>query len=281
MQVARKITLPLVLSAFAVLGVASYFSVRADREIQRTDMLRDQRVAAQVLVTAVRAEAQHSSREKALALVNEANTGQSRVLFTFVPENELASRGMLDAASIQALDRGETLFLVDETVWGNASTWVPLALPDGTRGALWVQEPLTAQQESLNNIIGSQVGTALALGVLWAIVAIGLGAVIVGRPMRLLAEKARRTGQGDLSGPLTITQADEIGELANEMNRMCEELLASQRRLEEWLVEGEQLGPQQITNVGADQSFGFDAEPVLVGRVGEPAAQVGVPVSHH
>jgi two-component system, NtrC family, sensor kinase len=48
--------------------------------------------------------------------------------------------------------------------------------------------------------------------------------VFIGRPISKLATKARRVGIGDLSAPLHLRQRDELGELANEINLMCERL---------------------------------------------------------
>jgi len=232
MQVARKITIPLALSALLVLGITAWLSAREDISLQDSDMSRDQQTYGQVLGAAILSERQHEPTDKALGLVNEANRGQRNVLFLYVPEDELATKGSLSEEDVAALKRGETLFRIDRTLWGNASTWVPLNFPD-RRGALWVQEPLAAQRESLKATVTAQVGAAVALGLLWVVVAVGLGTVIIGRPMKALAEQARRIGQGDLSSPLKLEQSDEIGELALEMNRMADELAASRRKLED------------------------------------------------
>jgi two-component system, NtrC family, sensor kinase len=55
---------------------------------------------------------------------------------------------------------------------------------------------------------------------------------MVGRPTRRLRDFARRTGTGDLGGSLRAQQRDEIGELAAEMNRMCERLREANDRLQ-------------------------------------------------
>jgi signal transduction histidine kinase len=60
-----------------------------------------------------------------------------------------------------------------------------------------------------------------------------------GRIGRALSEKARRVSTGDYTAPLTIEQNDEIGELAREMNHMCDELTASRGRLERETKERE------------------------------------------
>ncbi len=232
MLLARKITLPLVLAVFTVLGVSAFISVQQEVELYSQDVQRDQAISARVLALSIQREARHSSKDEALRVLNEANRDQTRLLFLYLSHEELTTKGSLDAANVAALNRGETVFRVDKDEWGSASTYFPLVLPDGSHGALWVQEPLTAQRESIRRIITSQVFTAVVLGGVWALVAIGLGAVIIGRPMKKAAEKARRVGQGDLTTPLVIEQNDEIGELGRELNNMCDELLRARERLE-------------------------------------------------
>ncbi len=232
MQLARKITLPLALAVFAVLGVSAFVSVQQELELYGQDVKRDQAISARVLSLAIARESARASIDDALKMVNEANRDQTRLLFLFVRDDELETKGSLDAESIASLHRGETLFHVDKEEWGSASTFAPITFPDGTSGALWVQEPLIAQRESIQRIVVSQIFTAVVLGIVWALVAIGLGAIIIGRPMKKAADKARRVGEGDLAGPLVIDQNDEIGDLAREMNKMCEELLLSREKLE-------------------------------------------------
>jgi two-component system, NtrC family, sensor kinase len=48
----------------------------------------------------------------------------------------------------------------------------------------------------------------------------------------LLSEKARRIGTGDFSTPLNLPQRDELGQLATEMNAMCEHLVDAHQRIE-------------------------------------------------
>jgi signal transduction histidine kinase len=48
--------------------------------------------------------------------------------------------------------------------------------------------------------------------------------------MRLLSDKARRVGAGDLSGRLHFRQRDEIGRLATDIDAMCDRLEAANQR---------------------------------------------------
>jgi len=65
------------------------------------------------------------------------------------------------------------------------------------------------------------------MGAVCGALALLLGGWFVGRPIKALVGKARRIGAGDLAGPLTLGQRDEIGELGAEMNAMCDRLAAA------------------------------------------------------
>jgi two-component system NtrC family sensor kinase len=234
MQLARKITLPLALSAFLALGVSAWLSVRAAVSVHHRDVEADQSFAARIFLTALERErARGTFDEGSKALLTTANSDTHRATTRLVRLDELT----LTPAQRAALSRGEAVFELD--VWKTAETWVPTALADGAPAALWVHEALDAESESVSGIVTSHALNAGTLAFLWAVVAVGLGALIVGRPMRALSEKARRVSTGDYTAPLTIEQNDEIGELAREMNHMCDELTASRGRLERETKERE------------------------------------------
>jgi signal transduction histidine kinase len=68
-----------------------------------------------------------------------------------------------------------------------------------------------------------------ALGIIYAL---ALGVRFIGRPIQLLVAQARRIGAGDLSGRLeTGRRSDEIRDLAEEMNLMCERLVQARERI--------------------------------------------------
>ena len=87
-------------------------------------------------------------------------------------------------------------------------------------------------------------GTVAIAGLL----ALGLGVVFIGRPISRLAAKARRVGTGDLTGPLQLRQRDELGELAAEINLMCERL-AEERAAREHATE-QLRHADRLTTVG-------------------------------
>jgi signal transduction histidine kinase len=110
-------------------------------------------------------------------------------------------------------------------------TYIRVDVPEARVGGVEITqslEQLDAYMESSLRIqiIGSVSAVAIA-----ALLALGLGVVFIGRPISRLAAKARRVGTGDLSGPLELRQRDELGELAKEINVMCERLASAMDQL--------------------------------------------------
>jgi two-component system, NtrC family, sensor kinase len=106
-------------------------------------------------------------------------------------------------------------------------------------------EPLDAyiSQSLRTRIYGSASAVTIA-----ALLALALGVVFIGRPISRLAEKARRVGTGDLSGPLHLGQRDELGELAAEINVMCDRL--SEARAEREQATEQLRHADRLTTVG-------------------------------
>jgi len=67
------------------------------------------------------------------------------------------------------------------------------------------------------------------VGLLLALVGAGAVARVIGRPVRSLAEAARRVAEGDYSAVVEVRTRDEIGDLAASFRRMVEELKAKQQ----------------------------------------------------
>ncbi len=86
---------------------------------------------------------------------------------------------------------------------------------------------MSLQREHVRATVRNNLVTTVVMGAVCGALALLLGGWFVGRPIRALVGKARRIGAGDLSGPLELHQRDEIGELADEMNAMCDRLAAA------------------------------------------------------
>ncbi|HWN81920.1 MAG TPA: HAMP domain-containing sensor histidine kinase, partial [Candidatus Udaeobacter sp.] len=107
-------------------------------------------------------------------------------------------------------------------------SFFPVTLFDGRRGAIELQESLRERDEFIHRSIRSTVVETVTVACLCGIIATGLGISLVGKPVHELVEQARRVGRGDLSTRITQAHRDELGELAREMNAMCDQLASAQ-----------------------------------------------------
>lgn len=68
--------------------------------------------------------------------------------------------------------------------------------------------------------------TVTAMGLLSIGVVIIAGVRWIATPLELLTEKMERVGQGDFASDLAIHSKDELGQLSNAVNQMCDQLRA-------------------------------------------------------
>lgn len=107
-------------------------------------------------------------------------------------------------------------------------TYIRVDVPEARVGGVEITQSLEQLDTYIRSSLRLQIFGSVSAVVFAAALALGLGVVFIGRPISRLAEKARRVGTGDLSGPLHLKQRDELGELAAEMNAMCDRLAAEQ-----------------------------------------------------
>jgi two-component system, NtrC family, sensor kinase len=104
-------------------------------------------------------------------------------------------------------------------------TYVALDADGARQGVIELSEPPDAANRFLRNVIVETVAMALALTIVSALLSFLMGQWLVGAPVRILSEKARRIGRGDFSGAVTLPQNDELTDLAREINAMCDRLV--------------------------------------------------------
>jgi len=237
MRLVQKLSLAFIVSTTAILSVAG--GLRAQREVGylEYDRMRDHHLIGRALGAAV-ASVWHSDGEgRALAVIQQvsAPSGRVHMRWIWLEGGSPDAKPAFDAAAIEATPLGDTITRVvtDPPGPGMRYTYVPLAVDPKRRGALELSESLVGQERFTHRVIADTFVTTLILVLASAGLSTLLGVWIVGRPMVALAEKARRVGQGDFAGPLHLEQKDELGELAREMNTMCDRLVLAHDRVEE------------------------------------------------
>jgi signal transduction histidine kinase len=111
-------------------------------------------------------------------------------------------------------------------------TAIPVHTLSSRGGALELAESLAPAHAYLRTTITNLVLSLVAVIAVCSLIMLLSSVVLVGRPIGVLVERARSIGAGNLSDRLKLAQNDEIGELAAEMDAMCERLAAARDDLD-------------------------------------------------
>lgn len=236
MRVTYKLTAVLLLGMSVVLAVDAFVQVRREVALFEFDMRRDASLMGRTLAGVVQQVWRSKGEERLVELLEEASLDAADLNLRWVwldapagspqgPRVPLPAdiRDHTPARSVVHASRHE----------GSLYTYVTVALPDERRPcAIEVRESLALEAEYLRATlmyVGVATGSIFAVSAALAVIA---GLRFVGRPMQQLVGMARRVGQGDLAARTGLTQRDEIGELAGEMDAMAERLGAAFEQIE-------------------------------------------------
>jgi signal transduction histidine kinase len=231
MKLVPKLSLAFIAGVSLVLGVNGYFRVKREVALFESDRVRDNVQIGKTLAAAVTTVWHADGPARAQAMVREADAQEGRVRVRWIWLDDDTQTLPVSRERLASVGAGDSLSLVGKGASDEEQryTFVPLAL-DAKRAALEVSETLESERAYVRRTIYDTVATTLTLDGVCAALAMLLGALIVGRPMRALMDKARRVGAGDFTGPLTLHESDEIAGLAAEMNTMCDRLVAANDR---------------------------------------------------
>ncbi|MEZ6132540.1 MAG: HAMP domain-containing sensor histidine kinase [Planctomycetaceae bacterium] len=112
-------------------------------------------------------------------------------------------------------------------------SYLPLKSPTGRLAALEICESYARRDAYTQGTLKRTLLQLVGLGIV-AVLSVSLvGVRLVGRPLEALLRKTDRAAQGDLLSPLHVKGGDELSELAEALNSMCESLDASQKAARE------------------------------------------------
>ena len=232
MKLARKLIVALCIAIFAVMAFQAWLRVRSQERFFAADSTRDLRATARAIASGTEAVWRYDGEGRAQRFVKDVNLLREEIelRWVWIDEEGIAEDGVDFApGDLATLRAGQEVTIVRDTDDGPTRfLYWPLPLGDVRPAALEISESLDPEKAFIRTSQWTIVLTALGAALICSILTIALGMWFVGRPMLLLSEKARRVGAGDLSGPLRLGQRDEIGQLASEINAMCDRLAAAQ-----------------------------------------------------
>jgi two-component system NtrC family sensor kinase len=230
MKIVPKLTVALVAGTCAILAANGYLRVLREVTFFEADRLHDHEMIGRSLAAAATSVWKAEGEGPALASIDAVNQHFGRIHIRWVPAVGLVH---VDPVALAATPSGQTVTTKVPGVAGPPTwyTYVPIEIDGKRPGALELSEPADAERHFIGTVVADSTRTALALALLSALLSFVMGQWLVGRPVHLLAQKARRIGRGDFEGPVTLTQNDELSELATEINAMCHRLVTTIEQL--------------------------------------------------
>jgi two-component system NtrC family sensor kinase len=235
MRLARKLNMLLILGIIMVMGGYAYVETRQEVVLSDADRQRTQQVALAFLGT-LEAVWQQEGGRRAAELVGRANERASVATIRLVsvdPSTGYLPRPDLTPEQFATLAENRLVRFVRRDDEGEERQYFYKALlgDPPPLAALEFVEPIGAKQRFISMSHSAMLLATLAVIVTCAVIVTAVDFWFVGQPIELLRDKARRAGRGDFSGPLLLTQRDEIGDLARELNLMCAQLEEARQRL--------------------------------------------------
>jgi signal transduction histidine kinase len=222
MRLATKLAVAVMIGIGAILAVQAALHVKRVAELQEAEIKDNLITLGRALSYAVGEVWTLGGKERALAYVEKADARREQTKIRLIVGADLQQ--MPEVSSGPRVERLSTA-----EGWCIVAT-APVRAGDQTVGVLSIERRLPSEREYFASILWTQVGTTVAAAVLSGLIALLLGAWLVGRPIRKLSVLARRVADGDFSLRSDVDQDDEIGNLAREFDAMTDRLAASQER---------------------------------------------------
>ncbi len=226
MKLVRKLSLAISLGVALVLGFRVWVRAMEERDDYRRDEQRDHEVLGSALATSVKAVWEQEGPERALGLIRSMDHSgvKGSVRFVWASGEGVDGRAALVPALIPKPGKMPVSKVLLDGPVPRLVTYAPVNVPGERDGAIELYEVLHGESVAVRTFLQRMVVTTGMIETFCAFIIFGFGVVFVARPLRALVRKAERIGRGDLSGPLEITQEDEIRDVAQAINEMCERL---------------------------------------------------------
>ncbi|MBA3454998.1 MAG: HAMP domain-containing protein [Deltaproteobacteria bacterium] len=233
MRLTRKFIVALVIGVALVALIQGYLDYQRERDVFDRQMRGEAAALGRALARGVAHVWQRDGEPAARAFLETATSKRENLQARWVwldAKGQDAPRASLDELAPMAQDHVVTLRDSSRRI---LLTYIPVQVPEARLGGLEIAQSLEQLDSYIRGSLQSELLGAIGAVVIAGVLALALGVVFIGRPINRLAAKARRVGTGDLTGPLDLGQRDELGELAKEINLMCERLAEESRAREQ------------------------------------------------
>lgn len=231
MKLLAKLMAAIILGISLLLLIDGYFSVKHDLFLYEQDVRHDVQLLGKTMEVMV-GDVWHSrGAKRALQLLQSINNANSTVCMRWLWLDHIPNLQMQKAKLNALINKQQVSF----TRWnkdgeGCFYLYIPITIKNRP-GVLEISEKFSRLSQYTRNVIKRTcilLGTTILVS---SFVMLILGIRMVGQPLNRLIEKVRRIGNGDLSGPIELSKNDELAELAQALNVMCEQLAAANNQV--------------------------------------------------
>jgi signal transduction histidine kinase len=235
MRIARKLTLGLILGILAVMAGHAWWQFHHEVVLYESDV-RPKLPRGQAFLALMQSIWRSEGEQRVRELVEDAagmlSNVQARWVRTDVEPGSF-KYPRAPAAAARALETGRIATEVGHDAEGHIERFAYLPVETGNPWMLEATEPLERERSYIETSRRMLLVTTLGIVLTCGLIAAVLGRRLVGGPLAELRDQARRIGDGDYSIRPGPRRRDEIGELASEMNVLCERLSEANRRVAE------------------------------------------------
>lgn len=237
MRLALKLSLAMMIGLVIALAIDGYIDVHDQVEVFETAAQRDLLSQGRAMSAAVAKLWQSFGDLGPIDVVLRSaedpvtGTGARYLTFGAVLQNPTATQ--LATNDLKALIKGRSVvhLVRGDNLVHAIYSYTPVDVGSGVVGVVEMWKRLPEGRFFVQRL-GRAAGTVAVLAVVTWLVAVALGARLVGQPVAALIDKAQRAGRGDFSRPLVLRTRDELERLANTFNDMCDQLDGAQKRVE-------------------------------------------------
>jgi two-component system, NtrC family, sensor kinase len=234
MRLTVKLTVAITAVMLAVMAALGALVFRREDELFVSDMIHDDEVIGVAL--AIAEDQTWETQEKAGKLLEAVTRHAPHLALRLVSFTSRPGDPQFPAV---AIDDTGVFANVDDRRYATAQdarylyTYVPLSSDPTGAMAIEIRESLDARDVYRRNTLISLGGAALLMFVLATLAAFGVGAWIIGRPVRALVDFSKALGSGNYERRVHLSQKDEIGTLGQSMNSMAAQIAEAKKRLVE------------------------------------------------
>jgi len=231
MRLARKLALALVIGVVLVMSAYHFWELQHEVILFAADIGTEPKPGGRFALATLRSVWANEGEERARMLAEEVARTIDEVSIRWLPLDSPEIQALSEEARLR-IDSGEMYRVVQRDRGLAMRIGYAKLAPD----APVVLEVRTRLDRELRFVTLSRLGrlaAGVAVALVCSLIAVLIGFRLVGRPVARLLERAHRIGEGDYSTRLNLRQRDEIGDLAREIDAMCDRLEEARRRVAE------------------------------------------------